>query len=86
MNDKVKTTIDYLNTWKDAFLNGTDWTFERNLGIFEIRDELSGISVNGQECFASYLFSQLSEKEKEYVSRNLDFYINFEELYAVYDI
>jgi hypothetical protein len=86
MNDKVKNTIDQLNTWKDAFMNGTDWSFERKLGITEIRDELENISGGDVKCVASKLFSELTENEKKQVMDKIDFYVNFDELYATYEL
>ena len=86
MNDKVKITLDYLNHWKNAFMSGSDWSYERNLGMTEITDELSGINENGSRCFASDLFSKLTDEDKADVLNNIDFYVNFDELYAIYDL
>jgi hypothetical protein len=81
--------IDYLTTWKEAFLNGSDWSFEKGLGIECITDSLDGISEKGHSCFASYLFSQLNDKEKEYILNSLDddfLQVNFDKLESVYYI
>ena len=86
MKNKVEKTIEYLNHWKESFLSSTDWTFEKNLGMTKIRDELSGISEDGKNCYASYLFSQLSKEDRELILSKIDFIVNFDELYAVYEL
>jgi hypothetical protein len=86
MKNKMEKTIEYLNHWRDSFLSGTDWSFEKNLGVTEIRDDLSGISEGGKNCYASYLFSQLSKEDKELILSKIDFIVNFDELYAVYEL
>ena len=79
--------IDCLTKWKDAFLNGTDWSFEKNLGIECITDSLDGISKEGYNCFASHLFEQLSDEDKAFILNSLDddfLEVNFDKLEAVY--
>ena len=82
----ITETIDYLTTWREAFMQGTDWAFERKLGITEIRDELSGIEVDGIQCYASYLFNQLTLKDKQVVTAALYWYVDFDGLYCTYDL
>lgn len=87
MNKELcKIVIEQLDCWRNCFLDGTDWSFEKSLGITEITDQLENISSNGHDCYASFLFNQLSENDKEYIEKELEFYVNFDELYAVYDL
>lgn len=88
MNKELcEKVIDYLTKWKDAFFNGTNWEFEREMGIECITDSLDGISVEGHNCFASHLFKQLTDEDKAYILNNLDddfLEVNFDKLEAIY--
>jgi hypothetical protein len=86
MNDKQREVIDYLNHCRDSFLNGSDWSWEKSLGVTEITDYLENISYQGKDCYVSFLFSQLTDKDKEIIDRNIDFYVNYEKLFAIYDL
>lgn len=84
--NKLDHIVETLKCWKSTFMSGTDWTFERSLGMCEIRDYLDGISQNGHDCYASFLFKNLSESDKHYILNQIDFDVNFKEMYATYDL
>lgn len=86
LTDKQKKVIDYLNHCKNGFLSSTNWDFEKSIGMNEVTDQLENISENGQACYVSFLFGPLTEQDKEAIDRELDFYVNYKELYAVYDL
>lgn len=78
--------IDQLNSWRDCFLDGSNWSFEKSLGIVEVTDYLENIDKDEHRCYASFLFKQLSDCDKEYILRKLDFYVDFDGLYSIYDL
>jgi len=86
LTDKQKKVIDYLNNCRKAFLSSTSWEFEKSIGMDEITDQLVNISESGQACYVSFLFESLTEQDKEAIDRELDFYVNYKELYAVYSL
>lgn len=83
---KVNEVVEKLNQWKSAFMGSTDWTYEKSLGIYEIRDYLDGISENDCDCVASELFKDLTENDKQEILKQVDFDVNFDELYSTYDL
>jgi len=84
--DKQKKVIDYLNHCRNAFLTGSDWSWEKSIGMEEVTDQLENISYEGQACYVSGLFESLTDQDKEAIDRELDFYVNYKELYAVYSL
>ena len=86
MKPIVNETIEQLKHWKTAFLQSDDWSFEHEHGITELTDYLEGIYHDGHKCYASYLFNQLSDKDKSEISNALDFYVDFDGMYCIYDI
>lgn len=86
MNKKTKQTIKYLKFCKSVFLGDGSLKHYQNLGMTEVEDLLDGIYHDGKKCYVSYLFSQLTKKDKKEISGKLDFYVDFEGLYAIYYI
>lgn len=79
--------INCLTNWKDAFLKGSDWSFEKSLGVECITDYLENINQNEHDCYASYLFNQLNDDDKKYILNNLDddfLEVNFDRLEVIY--
>lgn len=86
MNKNVKNAIEYLKCWRESFMADSDFSFYKKVGIETVIDDLSGIAEDGHNCYASYLFSKLSEDDKKLINRELPFYVDFENLCAEYDI
>lgn len=78
MKKIVEETIGTLKAWREAYFSGEE---PPNRICY---DQLNNIRVGKHECYASYLFNQLSEEDKEEVRNNLDFDIDFDNLTATY--
>lgn len=81
-----KKTIAQLNDWRSAFLQCDDYSDYKKIGITELTDDLSGIKVGAVKCYASFLFSSLNEQDKKDILNSIDFYVDFDNLSATYDI
>ena len=80
MNSKIiKEVVDQLKDWKEAFLESVDSDISHG-----VEDSLYNIQVGKHKCYATYLFNQLTDKDKSIVKDAIDFDVNFEGLYAVY--
>lgn len=95
MNTKLKPEVNkelcdkviaQLQDWKDAFLQDDDFEWEKSVGVTELTDQLENIMSNGHKCYASYLFNQLTESDKNYINNEFDVWVNFDELFAIYEI
>jgi hypothetical protein len=84
--DNITKTVEYLESLKLGFMEGSDFSFQKSIGVDEVEDLLDGISQDGHDCYVSFLFNQLNEEEKEEVQRRVDFTIDFNGLAAYYSI
>lgn len=79
MTKLIKEVVGQLKDWKEAFLESVDSDISHG-----VEDLLDNIQVGKHKCYASYLFNQLTDKDKSIVMDAIDFDVNFEELYTVY--
>lgn len=80
MKKIVRQTIDQLNDWKDSFFGDDLVPYSDR----EYEDLLENISYDGHECYASFLFSQLTEADRKEVLRNIDFEVDFDRIVSYY--
>jgi hypothetical protein len=89
MKPIVKETIEALKHWRSAFLSSTD-QFNiiapdgKIIHLEEVRDYLDGISEEGHACYASYLFKQLTNDDKQEILKAINFNVDFDEMCAIY--
>ena len=88
MSNIVKQVIEQLECWKSCFLQDGS-CFDVNIDgisieLDQLTDQIENISQDGQDCYASYLFSQLNNDNKEQILSEIDFDVNFDELYCTY--
>lgn len=88
LNSLENEVIETIKNWRSQFVQGLNKNEIDPMNKGEVEDLLDGISENGLNCYATHLFDQLNQDQKNKVARelaNIGIYINFEELIAVYD-
>lgn len=87
---KLQTLVlETLESWKEAFLQDSYKQELLSMGVTTTRDYLENISYDGYSCYASFLFNDLTPKDKQYIVSNLPdgiSFIDFDELWVEYDL
>jgi hypothetical protein len=89
MNRKVKKVLTTLVDLKDQFFSGSDWSWEKSIGVTEVNDYLDGITVGNDDNYIENMFSKLNDDEKHYIFHNLPngiIWLDFDNLYATYEL
>lgn len=80
-----REVIEQILCWREAYLSGAT---KKDFIQDEVEDLIDNIALEGHDCYASFMFNGLTNKDKLDITTVLEtqgIYLNFDDLACIYD-